>query len=113
LVSYDVNDADPTRKPSSDEVIDVRLPVHVGRSWTQVTVAVQASWLQRDGLAADMLLPYLTLDPPRVGRSWLRYDDLQVLELRSARGMPSVYGAWDVVYNGGPVGVELSVPAVE
>lgn len=113
LVTYDFRDTDPTADPESVQVADELVELDIGRSWSDIVVEIDPSWLATDGGAqANMVLPYLVLDPPRVGRGVFQVARFEVLELRPASSMPAVPGAWDVVLNGGRRSVDLQVPVI-
>jgi len=114
IVTYDFFDTDPTADPFSTIVADVRVELDVGRRWREVLIPFEPDWVSGPaGAEANMVLPYLELEPPRVGRSVLQVADFQVLELRRAADMPNVPGAWDVVWNPSRRAVDLNVPIVE
>ncbi|MFK7928772.1 MAG: CapA family protein [Myxococcota bacterium] len=114
LVTYDFFDTDPTADPFSTVVADVRVELDVGRRWREIVIPFEPEWVSGpNGSEANMVLPYLELEPPRVGRAVLQVADFQVLELRRAADMPSTPGAWDVVWNPSRRAVDLSVPIVE
>lgn len=114
LVFYDFQDTDPTKDPASTTISDVLVDLDVGSGWDEVVVDIDPAWLvSEDGRRANMVLPYVVLEPPGAGNSWLGVDDLQFLELRKANAMPALPGAWDVLRNVGDQRADVSVAVVE
>lgn len=110
LTFYDFDDTDPTRDPGSRLVADPVIELDVGRRWRDVLLPVEPEWLVgADGAVANQVLPFVGLEPPRVGRAVLQVASIEVLELRRAEAMPTVPGHWTHVLNSSDADTEARV----
>ncbi|MFO0588616.1 MAG: CapA family protein [Polyangiaceae bacterium] len=107
---YHFDDTDPTEDPDSTLLrsVEVQIELTPDAGWQPIDVPLPHGTLDGE-LTANMILLYLSVDPPRTtGESTLDVDDLAFVEWREASQMPAYYELLDRVRNTSTQAVSLT-----
>jgi len=107
-VLYSFDDSDTSEDPVSTKLDTLDFPFDPRTG--DIEVRIPADKLGGDAAAANMVLLYIGLEPPRSGSVRLEVDDVMFVEWRRADAMPSQIGAYEFVRNDGDAPQDLQIP---
>ena len=102
---YYFDDADPTAAPESALIRSVEYPIDVpdGRTWTELWIDLSAEDLvpAEDGRHIGMVMLNIVMSPATWISATMWFDEVDLVEWRSADELPASWGAWDwILYEG-------------
>lgn len=112
LGHYD--DSDPTEDPLSRPVAELELPVDIEADgqWRVFEMDIPGELLDDGTYRANTAMVYLRLGPPERGEAFFDVDELTLIEWRPATSLAGRFGAYDFLYNPGPLDTDVSIEAL-